>query len=152
MRRFITRLTASARDSRSGVAAVEFAIIAPVLIILLAGATNVGLAVDHSIQLANAARAGAQYATVQQNDMAGAQAAALRMMPPEAIVATPVMSCFCPPAGSATGTTEVVCTTTCATGMARYITITVSMAPTQIPGLAFFSSADASRTVVARVQ
>lgn len=151
MKRFITRLAVFARNSRSGVAAVEFAIIAPVMTILLAGATNVGLAVDHSIHLANAARAGAQYATALSSDLAGARTAALAVMP-GATVATPVMTCICPPSGYATGTTTVDCTTTCATGMARYITVTVSMTPTQIPGLAFFSSTAATRTVVARVQ
>lgn len=150
MRRFITRLAGLARNSRSGVAAVEFAVIAPVLTVLLAGATNVGLAVDHSIRLANAARAGAQFATVQQNNMAGAQTAAQNMMP-GATVALPVMTCICPPTGSATGTTVVACTSTCAGGMARYISVTVTMPPTQIPGLAFVTTA-ASRTVVARVQ
>ena len=36
---------------RGGVAAVEFAIIAPVLIMLLGGAVDIGTAVDRSIRL-----------------------------------------------------------------------------------------------------
>ena len=151
MIRFLTRLVGSARRSREGVAAVEFAIIAPVLIILLAAAANVGFAVDHTIQLANAARAGAQYATVKPDDLAGAQAAALAVLPGSTAM-LPVLSCTCPLAGQATSATVVGCGTTCAGGMARYITVTVSMAPPQIAGLAFFNPAAASRTVVARVQ
>ncbi|MDB5316891.1 MAG: hypothetical protein JWO24_2735 [Rhodospirillales bacterium] len=151
MRRWISRLAGFAALNRRGVAAVEFAVIAPVLIILLAGAANVGLAVDHTIQLSNAARAGAQYAIANQNDLTGAATAALAALPGSNPPPTAIMTCTCPPSGQSTGGTAVGCTTTCATGMARYVTVTVTMAPPQIAGLAF-NVATGSRTVVARVQ
>ncbi|WP_437171125.1 TadE/TadG family type IV pilus assembly protein [Falsiroseomonas sp. E2-1-a4] len=131
-------------------AAVEFAIIAPVLITLLAGAANIGFAADHGIRLANAARAGAQYATVLPGDAAGAQSAAQAILPGASVTVAP-MVCTCPLSG-ATGGPTVGCNTACATGMARYITVTVSMPPPQIPGLAFATALAANRSVVARVQ
>ncbi len=152
MRPLITGFGHFLAHRRDGIAAVEFAVIAPVLIVLLAGAANVGLAVDHAIPLSSAARAGAQYATAAPNDLSGAQAAAAAILS-GASVPTPTMSCTCPATGQAVGGATVDCVTnSCTTGVARYISVTVNRAPTQIPGLAFFSSAVASRTVVARVQ
>jgi Flp pilus assembly protein TadG len=52
---------------------VEFAVIAPVLIMLLAGAANVGFAVDHAIGLANAPPTGAQHIIARPGDIAGAE-------------------------------------------------------------------------------
>ena len=150
MRRFITRLVAAAARDRDGIAAVEFAVIAPVMVVLLAGAANVGLAVNHNIQLANAARAGAQFATANSSDLTGAGTAASAVLPGSS-VATPVMTCTCPMTGQASGGAAILCTDPCTTGMARYVTVTVTMAPPQIPGLAFLT-ATGLRTVVARVQ
>ncbi len=52
------------RLNRRGVAAVEFALIAPILVILLGAATDLGRAIERAIRLENAARAGAQLLTV----------------------------------------------------------------------------------------
>src|SRR6185369_4201840 len=50
---------------RRGIAAVEFAIIAPVLLMLLGGVTDFGLVVAGKSQLANGLAQGAQYALLQ---------------------------------------------------------------------------------------
>jgi Flp pilus assembly protein TadG len=148
-RRAITR-------DRRGVAAVEFAVVAPVMITLLAGAANVGFAVDHAIALANAARAGAQHLIAQPNDAAGARAAAQAVLPGSTAAVSP-MACTCPASVSAaTGGSAVNCETgSCAAniGMVRSLTVTVTMAPRQIPGLATFTPDPVrSRSVVVRVQ
>jgi Flp pilus assembly protein TadG len=90
---------AIARD-RKGVAAVEFAVVAPVLITLLAGAANIGFAVDHAIALANAARAGAQHIIAQPGDAAGARTAAQAVLPGSTAAVSP-MACTCPASVSA---------------------------------------------------
>lgn len=142
------------RDRR-GVAALEFAMIAPVLIILLAAAANLGLMADHSLQLANAARSGAQYATILPDDPAGAHAA-IRSVLPNITQSGIVRSCTCPPsATAASGGNAVECTMgTCPAGigMARYVTVTVTMPPPSIPGIAFNTTAAGTRVVVVRVQ
>jgi Flp pilus assembly protein TadG len=56
--RFLGR---TARD-RQGVAAVEFALIAPVLLVMLAGVIDFSLYIGTRIELEQALRAGAQYA------------------------------------------------------------------------------------------
>jgi Flp pilus assembly protein TadG len=57
--------------SESGNAAVEFALLAPILALLIAGLADYGEAVDISTELNMAARAGAQYATHYPSDTAG---------------------------------------------------------------------------------
>ena len=113
--------------SRAGVAAVEFAIIAPVLITLVGAAVDLGTGVERAIRLENAARAGAQYATRTPSDTAGARAAALATLSDwsNVTVTAGPMACTCPTSG-ASGGPVVGCGTTCPTGMARYITVTAS--------------------------
>ncbi len=140
------------RFDRRGVAALEFALIAPVMIVLLAAAANIGLAVDHAINLSNAARAGAQYVIALPSDTVGARTAALGVLP-GAVVTVGAMVCTCPAPGESTGGPTIACnTTTCLTGLTRTVTVTVTRAPVQIPGLAFNSTAASTRSVVARVQ
>jgi len=146
------RITSLFRRDRRGVAALEFALIAPVMIILLAGTANIGLAVDHAINLSNAARAGAQYVIAVPSDTAGARAAAQAVLP-GATVTVGAMVCTCPVTGSSSGGPTVACNvTTCTTGLTRSVTVTVTRAPVQIAGLAFNSTAASTRSVVARVQ
>lgn len=113
---------------RGGVAAVEFAIIAPVLIMLLGGAVDIGTAVDRSIRLENAARTAAQYVTRAPADSAGAQSAAMATLAgmTGASVTVGAMACRCPATGSAVGGAVVDCGTTCATGMVKSITVTAT--------------------------
>lgn len=57
----IPRVLARLRTARRGVAAVEFALISPILVTLLGGAVDLGRGIERSIKLETAARAGAQY-------------------------------------------------------------------------------------------
>jgi Flp pilus assembly protein TadG len=113
---------------RAGAAMVEFALIAPVLISLLGGATDLGSAIALSLRVENAARTGAQYVTRMPSNAAGAQTTALNTLSgvSGAAVTVGAMVCTCPPAGSATGGATVDCTSTCTTGMAQYVTVTAT--------------------------
>ena len=62
--------------ARDGVAAVEFALIAPFLILLLGGAVSFGDALRVRIAVGNAARAGAAWASLNGYDSSGIAAAA----------------------------------------------------------------------------
>ena len=57
-----------ARRQRGGAAAVEFAIVLPVLVTILLGATDFGRVSYSTIAIANAARAGAAYASMNPYD------------------------------------------------------------------------------------
>lgn len=119
---------------RAGVAAIEFAIIAPVMILLAGAAWDLGNAVDRSIHLENAARTGAQYITRNPSDTAGAQAAAQAVLSGYGTISIGTMVCTCPPSGAATGGSAVDCATgTCTTGMTRYITVTATPLANQNP-------------------
>jgi Flp pilus assembly protein TadG len=145
--------------SQAGVAAIEFAVIAPVLILLVGAAMDLGAAIENAVRLENAARTAAQYATRSASDLTGAQSAALATLAgwSNATVSVGPLVCQCPPAGAATGGAVVDCSTyLCATGMQIYITATAthpftSVFPTSslIPFNAFGTL---TRTVVARVQ
>jgi Flp pilus assembly protein TadG len=60
--------------SRRGVAALEFALVVPVLILLLLATVDYGRAISQNIRLSNAVRAGAQYALSFPDDVAGINA------------------------------------------------------------------------------
>ena len=63
-------------QARDGVAALEFALVAPLLILLLGGAVSLGDALRVRIAVGNAARAGAAWAQLNGFDANGIAAAA----------------------------------------------------------------------------
>ena len=60
---------------RSGVGAIEFAVIAPLLILMLVGMTDLGLGIYANMQVDGAAQYGAQYALVNGYDSSAITAA-----------------------------------------------------------------------------
>jgi Flp pilus assembly protein TadG len=116
-------------SDQTGASMVEFALVAPLLISLLGGATDLGGAIALSLRVDNAARTAAQYITRMPSDTAGAQTVALNTLSgvSGAAVAVGPMVCQCPPAGAATGGATVDCTSnTCATGLVQYLTVTAT--------------------------
>src|SRR3989338_7824363 len=77
----MNNFTSSARrlvgsvPSTNGAAAVEFGLIAPVLMIMIFGIVDYGLAMVNKMELRGAARAGAQYALGDSSDTAAIIAA-----------------------------------------------------------------------------
>lgn len=127
------RLLKKFRDGR-GVAVLEFAIVAPLLVLLVAGVFDLGNALQQEIRLYQAARAGAQFAlsypigktagvanplivTAVQNADTGLN-----------ITASATMSCYCP--GSSTSVNCATATCTDSSGATvtadRYIDIVAS--------------------------
>lgn len=73
------RRTGTGRRGEAGLALVEFALIVPLLMMLLVGAVETGRYMYYSILVGNAARAGVQYGSLSYfnaNDSAGISAAA----------------------------------------------------------------------------
>lgn len=104
-------------DNR-GVAAVEFAIVAPALLLLMLGCFDIGNYIQTSLRLERAARAGAQYAVANSTDMAAVQARVIAAWPEltTANVPLPTLACQC--AGTA-----VACTQACPTGLVQTVTV-----------------------------
>ena len=145
-------------DAR-GVAAVEFALIAPILISLFGAAVDLGRGIERGIKLETAARAGAQYATLKPNDDAGILDAVSNSLSgvSGATMSPGIIECDCPDAnGASSGTpSSSACSNTCANGLARYRTITVRAPFTPIfPTSSYVpwnSLGTISRNVVARL-
>lgn len=133
---------ASLRDAREGIAAVEFALLAPILILIFTGAVSLGLALWIKMQVGNAARAGANYAVNHgydtENIRTAAQGAtALSKVTVNSTEAT--QSCIDPASGkilSANGATACPGT---GSPPGNYVTITTQLSYSfilPIPGIA----------------
>ncbi|MFC4167051.1 TadE/TadG family type IV pilus assembly protein [Teichococcus aestuarii] len=120
MKAMLTRLGVC----RRGVSLTEFALIAPVLCLLVMGSFDVGNAIQQSLQLEAAARAGAQYAFSRPADSVGITAAIRANLPgwSDISVPDPAMACRCDD-----GATVSCHGGVCATGTpATYLSIRVS--------------------------
>jgi Flp pilus assembly protein TadG len=108
-----------------GTATVEFALVSPLLMLLLAGVLDFGVLLRTATCAANAARAGIEYGSRSASasvDYAGMQNAAVNSMPGvTGLTAAAVRSCQC------SGGSAVSCTGSCANGkMMIYVKVTAS--------------------------
>lgn len=114
--------------ANAGSAAIEFGLILPVLLILLAGLVEIGFAVREAMQVQDAAEAGAAYAIKYGWNSVAISAAVVNATGATGITASPapVQFCGCPAAG---GVTTVLCTATCTGGVApgTYVRVSASI-------------------------
>jgi Flp pilus assembly protein TadG len=131
---------------------VEFALAAPVLLLLTAGVLDFAMLIRTASSVADAARSGAQYGSrspANAADTAGIRAAALNASPGiTGLTVTPVKACQC-----ADGTT-VSCTGSCASGRVRtYIQVTAqatALTVFQYAGLPFTGAVSATASMRAQ--
>jgi Flp pilus assembly protein TadG len=120
---FYAFLTAG-RDGVRGVAAVELALLSPVLIFTLVATFDIGMGLYREMQVQNAAQAGAQYAIFHgfSSSLASAVTSATTF---SGISASPAPSkfCGCP---TNTGVTVADCSLPCSGGMSPGTYVTVS--------------------------
>ncbi len=109
------RRRGSLRSSLAGSAAIEFGIVAPVLVILFVAVAEVGYTAYQAMQVQNAAEAGALYAIKNGWDSAKIGAAIVNATNLPSIAATPAPAQFCGCAGN-TGVLVTSCTSTCESG------------------------------------
>lgn len=112
------------RSDRRGATAAEFALATPLLLLLLSVAVDLGLALNQSSTLSNAARAGAQYAMRYPSDPDGIRLVVTKAVPAELaqLTVASILSCEC-----ADGT-KTVCTESCnGTAPKSFVSVTVSM-------------------------
>ncbi len=124
---------------RRATAALEFGIIAPLLLLLLSATVDIGGAMHQTIRLENAARAGMQFAISFPDDTAGIRAAAAAALGGAIadmnVVVGPIL-CACPGGSVA----PVSCTGTPCAGAAAgvYRTVTVTTPYAAIVGIGAF--------------
>lgn len=112
------------RTDERGAVAVEFAFATPILLLLLSGAIDLGLALNQSSSLTNAARAGAQYAMRFPSDSEGIAQVVAKAVNYDSSTLTISSSLTCECADG----TAVACTDTCGgTAPKSYVTVNVSM-------------------------
>lgn len=119
-----SRLAALVRSNK-GASAVEFAIIAPMLIVILVPLIDLGLGFYQQMQVEDAAQAGAQYAMAHGWNSDAIQSAVTNATPLGAVSATPApaRSCGCP---SGTSVSAADCGSTCDDGQSARTYVTVS--------------------------
>jgi len=126
------RLCAGIKACEQGVAAIEFGFVAPILALAIIGTVDLGLGVYRSMQVHNAAQAGAQYALTHGFTASGVTTATTSATSFTSIAATPapVKFCGCP---STSGVVTGSCTTACADGAPPGTYVRVSAQATYSP-------------------
>jgi len=114
--------------SERGSSLVEFALIIPVLSLLLLGAIDFGRAYYLGIEVSNAARAGAQYGAGNPTDTAGMQTAANKDAPDVSggltFSPTPAWGCECSDGTSQQASCAPV--PTCVNNVVKYVQVNTS--------------------------
>jgi Flp pilus assembly protein TadG len=108
----LRRFCSGRGDGSSGVAAIEFAVMAPILMVLFLCTVDLGLGFYRKMQVQNAAQAGAQYAVLNGFKTSGITTAVTSATNYTGITATPApsQSCGCP---STAGLVAAVCGAIC---------------------------------------
>jgi Flp pilus assembly protein TadG len=125
------RCVADSFRLRDGTAAIEFAIISPILMILLGGLVEIGIAAYQAMQVQAAVQAGVLYAA--QNGVSNLSAIELAVTSATGttgITATPIPLVFCGcPVAAGVVSQGSNCTTVCTGGAApgQYVTVSAAL-------------------------
>lgn len=119
------KLVVSARGDERGLSGIEFAMIAPVLILSFIATADFGLAIYAKMEVENAAQAGTQYAAVNGYTSSSVSSAVTSATSLSGLSASPAPTefCGCP---STSGVTTATCGTNCASGAAAGTYVTAS--------------------------
>lgn len=109
------------RDKR-GIAAVEMAAVVPFLLLLTVACVDFGRLLSQRIDLTNAVKAGAQYATTDSASESRVLNVITNALPSHLQGATPYASCFCAAPGVASAPV-VACSAVCPAGNVRTMTL-----------------------------
>lgn len=121
LRRFLAR----AADNTSGVAAIEFGIVVPLLALLVIAVIDLGLGIYAKMQVEDSAQAGVEWAIKNGFDTNLITAAVTNATSNTGVSASPAPNQFC---GCAAGSaiTAATCGSTCTGGAAAATYVTVS--------------------------
>lgn len=141
-------------QNRSGVAAIEFAVIGPVLAMAMVAAADLGLGFYSDMQVQTSAQAGTEYAVAHGFNATAMANAVTAATPASGISASPAPSnfCGCP---SSDNVTPVTCGTTCTDGTqaGQYAKVTATRTySTLIPYPMFPDSFTQTATSTVRIQ
>jgi Flp pilus assembly protein TadG len=130
--RYLSRLTHRLKRDSNGAAAVEFAFVSIILVMMLIVTTDLSLGFFSYTQVQSAAQTGAQYAAVYGYDSTKISTAVTSATSASGLTATPAPTTFCGCAGTA-GVTTTACNATCPDTSGAGTYVTVSAARTYTP-------------------
>ncbi len=138
---------------RGGTAAIEFAIVAPVLVLIMAAAIELGLAVRDANRAQQAAAAGADYASGHGWDPAGISAAVTSGSNAPGLTASPAPALFCG-CPQASGVASATCGGLCpdGTSVRQYVRVSASVTRTSVLKAGLPLPAVLTRQSIARLQ
>jgi Flp pilus assembly protein TadG len=139
-RNMFRRFLARAAGDTSGVAAIEFGIIVPILVLMVVATADIGMGFYRKMQVEGAAQAGAAWAIKNGFDAnAISNAVTSATSAPISVSPTPVQFCGC---ASGSGISTVTCGTTCSGGAlaGTYTTVSAQMTYNTILPYGFFPS------------
>jgi hypothetical protein len=139
--------------SQQGVAALEFAIIAPVMVILIVSTVELGFAIRDQLRVQAASAAGAFYAMNKGFDAGGISAAVLNGAAGTGLTASPAPALFCG-CPQTTGIGAATCGAICADGIAarQYAQVSASIPRTTILGSSLGLPATMTAQSIGRLQ
>jgi Flp pilus assembly protein TadG len=127
-RSIFRRVLARAASDTSGVAAIEFGIVVPILVLMVVAVVDIGMGFYRKMQVEDAAQAGAQWAVKNGFDANAITSAVTSATSAPSISVSPTPVQFC---GCATGSTisTATCGTTCSGGVqaGTYTTVSAQM-------------------------
>jgi len=140
-RNMFRRILARAAGDTSGVAAIEFGIIVPILVLMVVATADIGMGFYFKMQVEDAAQAGAAWAIKNGFDANAISNAVTSAVSEPAISVSPAPVQFCGCA-SVSGISTVTCGTTCSGGIlsGTYTTVSAQMTYNTILPYGFFPS------------
>jgi Flp pilus assembly protein TadG len=128
VKRRVLRDSSLTRNSERGSSLVEMAILLPFLFLILIGVIDFGRAYYDSIEVANAARAGAQYGVINPTDTTGMIAAAKSDTSVDipTITATAAYGCMCSDGTDASPTCSTTPSCSSNTRQVNYVQVNTS--------------------------
>jgi Flp pilus assembly protein TadG len=139
-RNMFRRVLARAAGDTSGVAAIEFGIIVPILVLMVVATADIGMGFYRKMQVEDAAQAGAAWAIKNGFDAKLiSNAVTSATSAPVSVSPTPVQFCGC---ASGSSISTVTCGTTCPGGAlaGTYTTVSAQMTYNPILPYGFFPS------------
>lgn len=138
-------------NNRSGGPAMEFAVLAPVLLVCIVFLFDLANALQQRIRLTEAVRAGGLYALYKYTDTTAIATAVTSAVPDWTDLATPTvtLACFCRTINTETYTAMANCTDNCTTDVQRFVTIVATRPFTPI---LLTNITDSTATHVVRVE
>lgn len=128
-----------------GASAVEFALIAPILLLLLIGIINFGLLFGQSLAISNAARQAARYAVVQGNSCDSVKSQAVSAASPLVSITAANVDVSRPGLGSCSGATTEACKSS-STTLTDNVTVTLTYTA-QVPVASFVPGLGSTKTL-----